>query len=150
MSRPGDREMEILLVEDNPGDVRLVAEGLSTLRGRHHLNVARDGLEAMTFLRREPPYASAPRPDLIVLDLNLPRKRGQEVLAETKADPSLSSVPIIIFSSSQAVADIANSYALHANCYIVKPVDLDQFLAAVKAIEQFWLSVARLPRHEAG
>jgi two-component system, chemotaxis family, response regulator Rcp1 len=145
MREPMPHQMEILLVEDNRGDVRLIREGLDHDGVRLHLNVAQDGLEALAFLRRQDPYSSAPRPDLIVLDLNLPRKSGREVLADMKADPVLSSIPVVVFSSSQAETDIAASYGLRANCYIVKPVDLDQFLAVVRAIEDFWLSVAALP-----
>jgi CheY-like chemotaxis protein len=139
--------MEILLVEDNLGDVRLVAEGLKDSRIRHRLSVAHDGLEALAFLKRHGAHAAAPRPDLIVLDLNLPRKSGHDVLAEIKADAQLRTIPVCVLSSSQSDADVDGSYALHANCYVVKPVDLDQFLGVVQRIEEFWLAIATLPRH---
>ena len=145
MQTPTRGAMEILLIEDNAGDVRLVEEGLKQGQVRHHLSVARDGLEALAFLKQQSTYAAAPRPDLIVLDLNLPRKDGREVLAEIKAASELRTIPVVVFSSSQADSDVLASYGLHANCYISKPVDLDQFLEAVRAIEGFWLSVARLP-----
>src|SRR3954452_22236790 len=120
--------MNILLIEDNPGDARLVAEGLKNGHVPHHLDVLRDGVEALAFLQRRETYTAAPRPDLIVLDLNLPRKSGREVLAEIKADDSLRAIPVVVFSGSQADADIHASYDLQANCYISKPIDLDQFL----------------------
>jgi chemotaxis family two-component system response regulator Rcp1 len=121
----------ILLVENNPGDVRL--------------SVAADGVEAMAFLRREGKHAHAPRPDLILLDLNMPRKDGREVLAEIKADPDLRRIPVVILTMSTAEKDILESYDLHANCYIAKPVDLDQFLGVVQSIGEFWLATVRLP-----
>jgi CheY-like chemotaxis protein len=142
------RPIEILLVEDNPGDVRLTIEALKEAKVRNHLNVAKDGVEALAFLRREGSYAESVRPDLILLDLNLPRKDGREVLAEIKADPSLRSIPVVILTTSQAEQDIVRSYELHANCYITKPVDLDQFITVVRSIEDFWLTIVTLPRQE--
>jgi two-component system, chemotaxis family, response regulator Rcp1 len=138
-------EIEILLVEDNAGDVRLTLEALKEARVHNHMSVARDGVEALAFLRREGQYAASPRPDLILLDLNLPRKDGREVLAEIKADPRLRSIPVVILTTSKAEEDILKTYDLHANCYITKPVDLGCFLDVVKAIEGFWLTIVRLP-----
>ncbi len=137
--------IEILLVEDNPGDVRLTREALQDARITNRMSVAEDGVEALAFLRRQDRYAQAPRPDLILLDLNLPRKDGREVLAEVKADPLLRRIPVVILTTSAAERDILKAYDLHANCYITKPVDLDQFLAVVKSIEDFWLTVVKLP-----
>jgi CheY-like chemotaxis protein len=139
------REIEILLVEDNPGDVRLTKEALKDGKILNNLNVVSDGAEAMAFLRREGVYAAAPRPELILLDLNLPKKDGREVLAEIKQDGKLRCIPVVILTSSAAEQDIVKSYNLHANCYITKPVDLDQFISVVKSIEHFWLTVVRLP-----
>lgn len=143
--RSQNGRIEILLVEDNPGDVRLTQEALREGKILNNLNVVYDGVEAMAFVRREDGYANAPRPDLILLDLNLPRKDGREVLAEIKNDPRLKSIPIVILTSSAAEQDIVKSYNLHANCYITKPVDLDQFIEVVKSIEHFWLAVVKLP-----
>lgn len=140
------RPIEILLVEDNPGDVRLTIEALRDGKVRNHLSVAKDGVEALAFLRREGSYASAPRPDVILLDLNLPRKDGREVLAEVNADPELRSIPIVVLTTSRAEGDILRSYDLHANCYITKPVDLDQFITVVKTIEDFWFTIVTLPK----
>jgi CheY-like chemotaxis protein len=142
------RPVEILLVEDNPGDARLTREALKEGRLPVHLNVAADGESALAFLHRQGPYAQAPRPDLILLDLNLPRKGGHEVLAEIKADERLRRIPVVMLTSSQAEQDIRASYDLHANCYITKPVELDQFIRVVRSIEDFWLSVVKLPRGE--
>jgi CheY-like chemotaxis protein len=142
------RPIEILLVEDNPGDVRLTIEALKEAKVRNRLSVAKDGVEALAFLRREGSYAEAARPDLILLDLNLPRKDGREVLAEIKVDTSLRSIPVVILTTSRADQDILKSYELHANCYITKPVDLDQFITVVKSIESFWLTIVTLPRQE--
>ena len=128
------RPIELLLVEDNPGDVRLTKEALREGKVRNHLNVAADGVEAMAYLRREGPHAQARQPDLILLDLNLPKKSGREVLAEIKADPKLRRIPVVILTVSKAEEDILKSYNLHANCYITKPVDLEQFLGVVKSI----------------
>ena len=143
---PGGRPIEILLVEDNPGDVRLTIEALRESKVRNHLSVARDGVEALAFLRSEGAHAEAIRPDLILLDLNLPRKDGREVLAEVKADPDLKTIPVVILTTSRAEQDVLRSYELQANCYISKPVDLDQFMTVVKSIEDFWLTIVTLPR----
>jgi chemotaxis family two-component system response regulator Rcp1 len=139
------RPIELLLVEDNPGDVRLTQEALREGKVSNHLHVAADGVEALAYLRREGQYAQAPQPDLILLDLNLPKKSGPEVLAEIKADPVLKRIPVVILTVSKAEEDVLKSYNLHANCYITKPVDLDQFLEVVKSIEDFWLTVVVLP-----
>jgi two-component system, chemotaxis family, response regulator Rcp1 len=141
--------IEVLLVEDSPGDVRLTREAFKDAKVHINLHVAPDGTEAMAFLGREREYAGAPRPDLILLDLNLPKKDGREVLAEIKQSPMLKSIPVVILTTSASDADILRSYRLHANCYITKPVDLDGFLKVVKSIDSFWLSVVKLP-HEAG
>ncbi len=135
----------VLLIEDNPGDVRLTQEALREGKVRNHLHVAADGVEALAYLRREGQYAKARQPDLILLDLNLPKKNGREVLAEIKGDPELRRIPVVILTVSKAEEDILKSYNLHANCYITKPVDLDQFLGVVKSIEDFWLTVVMLP-----
>jgi two-component system, chemotaxis family, response regulator Rcp1 len=139
------RPVEILLVEDNPGDVRLTREALAEGKVRNNLYVAVDGVKALEFLRREGEYAGAVRPDLVLLDLNLPRKDGREVLAEIKADPALRYIPVVILTSSEAESDIARAYDLHANCYVTKPVDLDQFIHVVRSIEDFWFSIVKLP-----
>ncbi len=139
------RPIEILLVEDNPGDVRLTKEALKEGKVRNHLNVAEDGEQALAFLRREGRYSEAPHPDLILLDLNLPKKNGREVLEEIKEDPELKRIPVVILTVSTAEQDILKSYNLHANCYITKPVSLDQFLSVIKSIENFWLTVVMLP-----
>jgi chemotaxis family two-component system response regulator Rcp1 len=139
------RPIELLLVEDNPGDVRLTEEALREGKVRNHLHVAADGVEALAYLRREGQHAHAPKPDLILLDLNLPKKNGREVLEEIKADPDLRRIPVVILTVSKAEEDIMKSYNLHANCYITKPVDLDRFLEVVKSIEDFWLTVVVLP-----
>ncbi|GAB3120815.1 response regulator [Novispirillum itersonii subsp. nipponicum] len=139
-----DRIIEILLVEDNPGDARLAAEAFKEGTIPTHLHVASDGIEAMAFLRRQGRHESAPRPDLILLDLNLPRKDGREVLAEIKEDPALRRIPVIVLTTSQAESDVSRAYDLHANCYIVKPVDFDRFIDVVKGIEDFWCSLVKL------
>lgn len=139
------RPAEFLLVEDNPGDVRLTREALNESKFRNHLSVVGDGVEAMAFLRREGPYAEAPRPDLILLDLNLPKKSGREVLAEIKADESLRRIPVVVITSSEAEQDIFATYNLHVNCYVSKPVDLDQFIKVVRSISTFWLTIVKLP-----
>ena len=139
------RPIEILMVEDNPGDVRLAMEALKEGKVRNHLHTVSDGEEALAFLRRQGPYAQVPRPDLILLDLNLPKKTGQEVLAEIKEDPDLRRIPVVILTVSEAEADILKTYNLHANCYITKPVDLDRFIEVVKSVEDFWLTVVMLP-----
>jgi CheY-like chemotaxis protein len=137
--------VEILLVEDNPGDVRLTREALKEGKIRNNLNVVGDGVEALRYLRREDPYAESVRPDLILLDLNLPKMDGREVLEAVKADPGLRLIPIVVLTSSAAEQDIARAYDLHANCYVSKPVDLDQFIHVVKSIEDFWFSIVKLP-----
>jgi CheY-like chemotaxis protein len=139
------RPIEILLVEDNPGDVRLTKEAFKEGRIRSRLAVARDGVEALDYLRRMGPYAGASRPDIILLDLNLPKKDGRAVLAEIKVDEGLCRIPVVVLSTSQSEDDITSSYDLHANCYISKPVDLDRFVQVVHSIEEFWLGVAQLP-----
>jgi len=141
---PG-KPIEILLVEDNPGGVRLTAEAFKENKLRNELHVVGDGVEAMAFLRREGKYASAPRPDLILLDLKLPKKDGREVLAEIKEDKNLRRIPVVILTSSKAEEDIIRTYDLHANCYVTKPVGLEEFIAVVKSIENFWLSIVKLP-----
>jgi two-component system, chemotaxis family, response regulator Rcp1 len=138
--------MEVLLVEDSPGDVRLTREAFKDAKVHINLHVASDGTEAMAFLKREEGHASASRPDLILLDLNLPKKDGREVLEEIKQSPTLKSIPVVILTTSASQADILRSYRLHANCYITKPVDLKGFLNVVKSIDNFWLSVVKLPR----
>ena len=145
MSPSAGRPVEILLVEDNPGDVRLTQEALADAKVCNNLHVAGNGIEALAFLRREGTYADAPRPDLILLDLNLPKKDGREVLADVKADPSLRSIPVVVLTTSQAEEDILKAYSLNANCYITKPVDLGQFMRVVKSIESFWLTIVKLP-----
>jgi CheY-like chemotaxis protein len=143
---PSDgRPIEILLVEDSPSDTELTREALRDAKVRNHLTVVEDGVQAMNLLRHQGPYVGAPRPDLIMLDLNLPRKDGREVLAEIKEDPDLKAIPVVVLTTSQAEQDILRAYNLHANCYITKPVDFDQFLEAVRSIETFWLLVVRLP-----
>lgn len=137
--------IDILLVEDNPGDVRLAQEALKESKVRNALSVVNDGVEAMEFLKREGEYADAPKPDLILLDLNLPRKDGREVLQDIKNDESLKRIPVVILTVSQAEEDILKTYDLHANCYISKPIDLDQFIKIVKSIEDFWLEIVKLP-----
>jgi two-component system, chemotaxis family, response regulator Rcp1 len=137
--------IEILLVEDNPADVRLTREALKEEKFYSNLSVVTDGVEAMTYLRREGQYAQAPRPDLILLDLNLPRKDGREVLEEVKSDPDLKVIPVVVLTMSKADEDIARSYRLHANCYVTKPVDLGQFLMVAKSIQDFWLTIVKLP-----
>jgi chemotaxis family two-component system response regulator Rcp1 len=138
--------IEILLVEDNAGDARLAVEALKEGKVLNNLSVARDGVEAMAFLHREGEYAGAPRPDLILLDLNMPKKDGREVLAEIKTDENLKSIPVVILTTSAAERDIIKSYNLHANCYITKPVDLNQFIEVIQSIEGFWLTLVKLPQ----
>ena len=142
------RPVELLLVEDSPGDVRLTIEALKEGRVINNLTVVQDGEEAIAVLRQQGKYADAPRPDLILLDLNLPRKGGLEVLAEIKEDPDLKQIPVVVLTTSQAEQDILRTYQLHANCYIVKPVDLNQFMSVVQAIRSFWLAVVMLPLNE--
>jgi two-component system, chemotaxis family, response regulator Rcp1 len=142
------RPIEILLVEDSPGDVRLTMEALKEAKVLNRLSVASDGVEAMEFLDRRGRFAEAPRPDLILLDLNLPRKDGREVLAEIKAAPELRRIPVVVLTTSRAEADVVKAYDLHANCYITKPVDFKQFIEVVESIEDFWLTVVKLPGEE--
>lgn len=146
MSKPIEgRQVEILMVEDNEGDARLAREALRECRIKNTLHHARDGEEALAFLRRAGGFADAPRPDLVLLDLNLPGKSGLEVLAEIKADPELRRIPVVILTVSSGEADVLKSYDLHANCFITKPIDLMQFMTVVKSIEDFWLTIVRLP-----
>ncbi|HET9885859.1 MAG TPA: response regulator [Candidatus Binatia bacterium] len=141
--------IQVLLVEDNPGDVRLTKEALKEGKLLNQLTVVGDGVEALSFLRKQGIYADAPQPELILLDLNLPKKDGREVLAEIKADPNLRRIPVVVLTTSSSEEDILKIYDLHANCYITKPVDLEQFMGVVKSIEDFWVSVVKLPSHEA-
>ena len=144
------RTIEILLVEDNPGDARLTLEAFKEGKVLNHLTVMKDGVEALAYLRREGGYSGARMPDLILLDLNLPRKSGREVLAEIKADERLRTIPVVVLTTSEDEQDIARAYSQHANCYITKPVDLEQFLRVVHSIEDFWLTLVRLPPGERG
>lgn len=137
--------VEILLVEDNPGDVRLTQEALKETKLVNKLHVVGDGEEAMAFLRKQNKHASAQRPDLILLDLNLPKKDGREVLAEIKNDPDLQRIPVVVLTTSKSEQEVLKAYNLHANCFVTKPIDLDQFMHVVKSIEDFWLSIVRLP-----
>lgn len=139
------RPIEILLVEDSPADVRLTIEALRDAKVRNNLHVVSDGVEALAFLTRQGRYADAVRPDLILLDLNLPKKTGVEVLESIKEDDILKTIPVVILTTSEAEQDIIRSYQLHANCYISKPVDLDQFITVVRSIEDFWLTIVKLP-----
>jgi CheY-like chemotaxis protein len=139
------RAVEFLLVEDNPGDVRLTREALLECDVPNNLSVVQDGMEAVAYLRREGQYANVPRPDVVLLDLNLPKKDGREVLAVIKADPELKRIPVAVLTSSEAEKDILGSYDLHANCYIAKPVDLDQFIEVIQSIKHFWVHVVKLP-----
>ena len=141
LGRPAD----FLLVEDNPGDVRLTQEALKSHKVQNNLHVVTDGEEAMAFLRRQGKYKNAPRPDIILLDLNLPKKDGREVLAEIKSDANLKTIPVVIITSSEAEQDVIKSYNLNANCYVTKPVDLDQFIKVVQSINDFWLTIVKLP-----
>ena len=137
--------IEILLVEDNPGDVRLTKEALKEGKVYSNLHTVKDGVEAMEFLRRQGKYSSVPRPDIILLDLNLPRKDGREVLQEIKSDSSLKRIPVVVLTTSKAEEDVLRTYNLHANCYVTKPVDLEKFMVVVKTIDTFWLTVVTLP-----
>lgn len=140
-----EKAVNILLVEDNPGDARLAQEALKENKVANTLHWVDDGVKAIDFLRNNPPYADAPRPDVILLDLNLPKKDGREVLAEIKDDPDLKRIPVVVLTVSQAEEDILRTYNLHANCYITKPLDLDRFLEVVRQIEDFWLTIVKLP-----
>jgi CheY-like chemotaxis protein len=144
MKMLGER-VDILLVEDNPADARLMQEALAEAKIRNRLHLVADGLEALAYLRRQSPFAGAVRPDLILLDLNLPGKDGRDVLAEIKRDQDLRRIPVVILTSSQAEADIARAYDLHANAYVTKPLDVEQFITVVKSIEDFWLTIVKLP-----
>jgi CheY-like chemotaxis protein len=137
--------IEILLVEDNSGDVRLTQEALKEAKMHNRLTVARDGVEALAILRKQGNYATAATPDIILLDLNLPKLSGTEVLSQIKNDEALMQIPVVIVTSSKAEEDVAKSYNLHANCYITKPIDLDQFIKVVRSIEDFWFTIVRLP-----
>ena len=137
--------VEILLVEDNPGDVRLTREALREGKVYNNLHWAKDGVEALEFLRREGRHADAPRPDIILLDLNLPKKDGREVLSAIKNDERFKQIPVVVLTTSEAEEDVLRSYELHANCYITKPVDLDKFIMVVQSIDRFWLTVVTLP-----
>lgn len=146
-----EKPIHILLVEDNPGDMRLTVEALKEGKVRNAMSWARDGVEALDFLYRRGGFHDADTPDLILLDLNLPKKNGREVLEEIKRDPKLKAIPVVVLTTSRAEEDILRSYELHANCYIIKPVDLDKFMAVIKAIDHFWLSIVTRPPHvEAG
>ena len=142
---PTGSQVEILLVEDNPGDARLAREGLSECKIHNNLNVVDDGVKALNFLRRQGDYADAPRPDLILLDLNLPKKDGRDVLREIKEDQSLRLIPVVVLTTSKAEEDIVKSYSLHANCYVSKPLGLQQFMEVVQSIEDFWFTIVKLP-----
>jgi len=139
------KSVEILLVEDNPGDVRLTQEALKDSKLKNNLYVVNDGLEALSFLHREGKYANAVRPDIIFLDLNLPKKNGRDVLVEIKEDPELKRIPVVILTTSTAEEDIIRTYNSHANCYITKPIDFEQFITVVKKIEDFWFTIVKLP-----
>lgn len=145
MIEPAARPIEILLIEDSPGDVRLTQEVFREGKVRNNLSVVEDGVQALAFLRKQPPYIQTSHPDLILLDLNLPKKDGRTVLEEIKADEKLRRIPVVILTTSSAEEDIIRAYELHANCYITKPIDLEQFIQVVKSIEQFWLTIVKLP-----
>jgi two-component system, chemotaxis family, response regulator Rcp1 len=147
--RRGGKGIDVLLVEDNPGDIRLTREAFKDGKMNNCLSVVEDGEKALAFLRREGEYADAPRPDLILLDLNLPRKDGREVLMEIKREEDLKRIPVVILTTSIAEQDIIKTYDLHANCYINKPVDFDQFITVVRSIEDFWFTIVKLPKGEA-
>ncbi len=144
------KAVEILLVEDNPGDVRLTVEALKESKLLNNLNVVEDGIDAMEYLKKDGKYKNYPRPDLILLDLNLPKKDGREVLAEIKKDDKIKNIPVVILTTSQADEDIIKTYNLHANCYVNKPVDMEQFLKVVKSIGDFWFTIVRLPPKKKG
>jgi CheY-like chemotaxis protein len=141
----GRSRIEILLVEDNPGDERLTREALKEGKVYHNLHWCKDGVEAMDFLYRRGKHANAPRPDIILLDLNLPKKDGREVLEDIKSDDSLKRIPVVVLTTSKAEEDVLRTYNLHANCYVTKPVDLEKFIVVVKSIDIFWLTVVTLP-----
>jgi len=139
------KPIEILLVEDNPGDVRLTKEALKESKVKNNLNVVMDGVEAVNFLKKKGEYSDSPTPDLILLDLNLPKKNGKEVLAEIKEDLELKKIPVVVLTVSQNEEDIYRTYKLHANCYVTKPIDLEQFMKVIKSIDDFWLTIVKLP-----
>jgi CheY-like chemotaxis protein len=141
------KPIDILLVEDNAGDSRLALEALKESKLRNNLHIVTDGMDAMDFLYKKGKYEQVPRPDLILLDLNLPKKDGREVLAEIKSDPDLKRIPVVILTISKAEEDVLKTYNLHANCFITKPLDLNQFVTVVKSIEDFWLTIVKLPTH---
>jgi len=143
-----NRPVIILLIEDNEADVRLTKEGIKEAKILNNLYVVKDGVEAMEFLKRDGQYTDAPAPDLILLDLNLPKKDGREVLEDIKEDPDLKQIPVVILTTSEAERDILKSYKLHANCYVTKPIGLNQFVDVIKAIEGFWLTIVKLPNKE--
>jgi two-component system, chemotaxis family, response regulator Rcp1 len=143
-----NRPIDILLVEDNPADVRLTREALKDAKVLNEIHVARDGVEAMQFVHREGSFKNAPMPDLILLDLNLPRKDGREVLADIKQDPKLCHIPVVVLTTSKADEDIVKTYNLHANAYITKPVDLNRFVEIMHALEEFWFTIVKLPPKE--
>jgi CheY-like chemotaxis protein len=145
--QPGYRPVEVLLVEDDPGDVLMTREAFEDNKVRNNLHVVPDGVDALAFLRREGRYAGAPTPDLVLLDLNLPRKDGREVLAEIKADPVLRRIPVVVLTTSEAEEDVLRSYELHANAYVTKPVDFEQFIRVVRQIDDFFVTVVKLPTH---
>ena len=145
MKTPEVRPIEILLVEDSPSDAEFTVEALKEAKVRNHLSLVEDGVQAMEFLRRQGKYAQAPRPDLIMLDLNLPRKDGREVLAEMKADNNLKMIPVVVLTTSRAEQDVLRAYELHANCYITKPVNMVDFIRVVTMIQDFWLTIVTLP-----
>ncbi len=145
MLKEHSRPAEILLVEDNPGDVELIQEALQSGKVLNRISIAEDGEVAISFLHREKGYENAPRPDLVLLDLNIPKRNGFEVLAEIRNNSDLSHVPIVILTSSQADRDIVRSYSLHANCFVSKPVDVDEFLSVVRSTGEFWLNIVKLP-----
>jgi chemotaxis family two-component system response regulator Rcp1 len=145
MTAAEGRPIEILLVEDSPSDTELTVEAMHEAKVRNNLTVVEDGVQAMEFLRREGRFSESPRPDLIMLDLNLPRKDGREVLAEIKSDDNLKNIPVVILTTSRAEQDVLRAYNLHANCYIAKPVDFERFLEVVRSIESFWLFLLKMP-----
>jgi two-component system response regulator len=148
MQKHAIKPTDILVVEDNPGDARLIKEVLNGNKIYCRLHIVKDGVEAMDFLYKKEEFKGSPRPDLIFLDLNLPRKDGREVLAEIKTDDNLKQIPVVVMTTSQAEEDIFKSYSLHANCYVTKPLDLDQFVKVIKSLEEFWFSLVKLPAKE--
>jgi CheY-like chemotaxis protein len=147
MSNPENLEVvDVLLVEDDPGDVLLIREAFEDNKVRNRLHVVADGVEALAFLRREGEHAEAPQPDLVLLDLNLPRKDGREVLAEVKGDDALQHIPVVVLTTSKAEEDVLRSYKLHANAYVTKPVDFDRFIDVVRQIDEFFVTVVKLPK----